>query len=130
MHILATAQINYKGHRIIAQSIIPGILNNSDLSTLAEYGSVDEGKTVTSKPEFHELMKKVCSHLNIETCKVKDPSGSQPVEIAGSSEIKGIRGTDRRRYLVDLHRLTPRDFNYPGEENNGCLLRTELLVLY
>ena len=42
LHQLATALINYRGHRIIAQSIIPGILNNSELATLAEYGTVDE----------------------------------------------------------------------------------------
>jgi len=39
---LATTVINYRGHRIIAQSIIPGILNNSELASLAEYGTVDE----------------------------------------------------------------------------------------
>ncbi len=42
LHILATCLVNYKGHRVIAQSIIPGILNNNDLTSLAEYGSVDE----------------------------------------------------------------------------------------
>lgn len=39
---LATTVVNYKGQRIIAQSIIPGILNNSELASLAEYGTVDE----------------------------------------------------------------------------------------
>jgi protein TIF31 len=42
LHYLATTVINYRGHRIIAQSIIPGILNNSDLGSLAEYGTVDD----------------------------------------------------------------------------------------
>ena len=42
LHILATCLVQYKGHRVIAQSIIPGILNNNDLTSLAEYGSVDE----------------------------------------------------------------------------------------
>jgi hypothetical protein len=32
---------------------------------------------------------------------VEDKSGKQ-VEIAGSVEVKGIRGTDKRPYLVDL----------------------------
>jgi len=34
-------------------------------------------------------------------------------EIAGSPEIKGVRGTDRRKYLIDLMRMLPRDHNYP-----------------
>jgi hypothetical protein len=44
--MLATAIVHYKGQRVIAQSIIPGILNNSDLNSLAEYGTVDEQKTI------------------------------------------------------------------------------------
>jgi len=46
LHMLATAIVHYKGQRVIAQSIIPGILNNSDLNSLAEYGTVDEQKTI------------------------------------------------------------------------------------
>jgi protein TIF31 len=60
LHVLATTVVNYKGHRVIAQSIIPGILNNNDLSSLAEYGSVDEHKTIYASEQFHQIMKKVC----------------------------------------------------------------------
>jgi len=65
LHILATTIVNYRGHRIIAQSIIPGILNNSELSQLAEYGTVDEQKTIQANPEFHEMMLQVCDKMNI-----------------------------------------------------------------
>lgn len=86
---------------MIAQSIIPGILNNNDLTSLAEYGSVDENKTIYAKEDFHLLMKKVCEQLNIKVNKVIDGSDKE-VEIAGSVEVKGIKGTDKRNYLVDL----------------------------
>lgn len=47
-------------------------------------------------------MKKLCNdHLSLRTVKVLD-SANQEVEIAGSVEVKGIRGTDKRCYLVDL----------------------------
>ncbi len=46
LSILATVIVSYKGQRVIAQSIIPGILHNNDLTSLAEYGSVDEQKTI------------------------------------------------------------------------------------
>jgi len=52
------------------------------------------------------------------------------VEIAGCVEIKGIRGTDKRCYIVDLQGMTPRDANYLGEENHTCLVRPELLNIY
>lgn len=54
--------------------------------------------------------------------KVFDGEGKE-VEIAGCVEIKGIKGTDKRCYIVDLQGMTPRDINYPGEENHTCLLR-------
>lgn len=93
--------INYKGHRVIAQSIIPGILNNNELASLAEYGSVDDKTTIKRSDEFHELMTKLCKQLNIEGNTVIDNSGKE-VDIMGSVEVKGIKGTDKRNYLVDL----------------------------
>jgi hypothetical protein len=58
-------------------------------------------------------MVKLCDqHLSLRTLKVLD-SEDKEVEIAGSVEVKGIRGTDKRCYLVDLQGLTPRDMNYP-----------------
>jgi hypothetical protein len=58
-------------------------------------------------------MVKLCDqHLSLRTLKVLD-SENKEVEIAGSVEVKGIRGTDKRCYLVDLQGLTPRDMNYP-----------------
>ena len=98
---LATTVVNYRGHRIICQSIIPGILNNTDLSNLAEYGTVDERRTIHATEEFHSLMKQVCEKMNIQVNKVIDSEDNE-VELAGCVEIKGIRGTDKRCYFVDL----------------------------
>ena len=68
---------------------------------MTEYGSVDDQKTIHCTEIFHNLMLKVCENLKIKTTKVKDGEG-KIVEIAGSTEIKGIKGTDNRNYLVDL----------------------------
>lgn len=67
--------------------------------------------------------------MKIKVTKVIDGSGKE-VEIAGSVEVKGIKGTDKRNYLVDLQGMTPRDHNYLGEEFHTCLLRPELLLIY
>jgi protein TIF31 len=122
LHYVASAIINYRGHRIIAQSIIPGILNNSELSSLAEYGTVDEQKTIQSNEEFHSLMKKVAAKLGVQVNSINDASG-KAVEIAGCVEIKGIRGTDKRCYIVDLQGMTPRDANFLGDDYHTCLIR-------
>ena len=74
-------------------------------------------------------MVKVCENLNIKINKVIDASGKE-IEIAGSVEVKGIRGTDKRNYLVDLQGLTPRDANFKGDEYHTHLLRPELLHIF
>jgi hypothetical protein len=51
-------------------------------------------------------------------------------EIAGCPEIKGVRGTDKRKYLIDLMRIYPRDANYKDVSNESvCLIREELLMI-
>lgn len=41
-----------------------------------------------------------------------DPNTGSEIEIAGSVEVKGIKGSDKRNYIVDLQGLTPRDGNF------------------
>jgi len=60
--------------------------------------------------------------MNIQKNNVVDGAGKE-IEIAGCVEIKGIRGTDKRRYIVDLQGMTPRDANWLGDENHTCLVR-------
>ena len=115
---------------MICQSIIPGILNNADLSKLAEYGTVDDKKTIVACQEFHELMLKVAEALSIKVNKVIDPVNAKSVEIAGSIEVKGIRGSDSRKYVVDLQGLVPRDANFKGDDFHTCLVRHELVATY
>jgi protein TIF31 len=45
INVLHMIIINYRGFRIIAQSIIPGILS-SEQSLCSQYGSIDDGKTI------------------------------------------------------------------------------------
>ena len=68
------------------------------------------------------MMKVLAEKLNIQVNKVKDKSGNE-VEIAGCVEIKGIRGTDKRAYIVDLQGMVPRDSNFLGEDYHTCLVR-------
>jgi protein TIF31 len=45
VNVLHMIIINYRGFRMIAQSIIPGILS-SDQNLCSQYGSIDDGKTL------------------------------------------------------------------------------------
>ena len=75
------------------------------------------------------MMIKVCEKMNVQINTLIDGSGNE-VEVAGCVEIKGIRGTDKRCYMVDIQGVTPRDANYLGPENHTCLIRPELILLY
>ena len=67
-------------------------------------------------------MIKVAGKLGVQVNKILDASG-KAVEIAGCVEIKGIRGTDKRCYIVDLQGMTPRDANFLGDDYHTCLIR-------
>lgn len=107
------AIINYRGYKVIAQCIIPGILS-IDQMNCSQYGSIDDGKTVETNPEFEKIMKEVCEKMGIDdNIEVIDGNGEKKI-IAGSPDIKGILGSDKRKYILDLLRLSPRDLNYEG----------------
>jgi protein TIF31 len=118
--------VQFKGLRVHAQVITPGVIFNSE--HLVEYGEAEEG-VIKFNVDFHENYKRFCEKLNIRELKVKDKNDKE-YQIYGNPEIKGVRGVDRRKYLFDLNHLFPRDCNFLGEENSGCLLRPELIREY
>jgi hypothetical protein len=52
--------------------------------------------------------------------------------ILASPEVKGIRGSDKKKFLLDLMRLSPRDTNWIGQDNEYlcCVIRPELISHY
>ena len=112
----------------MAQSLLPGILQHNEQSSLCEYGSVDDGKTIQSNEEYKPMMDKISDIMNIKPSKVKDHEGKE-YEMSGSPEVKGIKGTDSRKYLLDLIRMVPRDANFNETRDHDRLLRRELLMI-
>lgn len=49
LHTLGTAVVDYRGIRVIAQTIVPGILEKTQEQSVV-YGSNDNGKTVFTHP--------------------------------------------------------------------------------
>eukprot|EP00825_Cyclidium_porcatum_P033889 TRINITY_DN3580_c0_g1_i6.p1 TRINITY_DN3580_c0_g1~~TRINITY_DN3580_c0_g1_i6.p1 ORF type:complete len:343 (-),score=75.60 TRINITY_DN3580_c0_g1_i6:140-1168(-) len=127
IHVLNTVLVDYKGYRIIAQGIVPGILN-SEHNNCTIYGSIDDGKTIIVNTEFLADVKLICKHFYLEDdVTFKDEKGNE-IKLAASTEIKGIKGSDNRKYILDLQRLSPRDLNYPDSSKYlGCVLRLELI---
>ncbi|KAI6646601.1 Clustered mitochondria protein-like protein isoform X3 [Oopsacas minuta] len=109
LHTLATALVDYRGHRVVAQSIVPGILQR-DQENILEYGTLD-GKKLSKNEKFAGLMRGVGQELNVKIEQVYDHEG-RVQEMPSSVECKGIIGTDGRNYLIDLYRITPPDLNF------------------
>ena len=64
LYTLGTVVLDYRGYRITAQSIIPGILEREQEQSVV-YGSIDFGKTVVSSPKYLELLQKAGGQLKI-----------------------------------------------------------------
>uniref|UniRef100_A0A8C4IRR9 Clustered mitochondria protein homolog n=1 Tax=Dicentrarchus labrax TaxID=13489 RepID=A0A8C4IRR9_DICLA len=114
LHTLGTAVVDYRGLRVIAQTIVPGILEKNQEQSVV-YGSNDYGKTVFTHPRFLELLDKTSKPLRIQRHQVLDHRNS-PVELCSGIETKGILGNDGRPYILDLLRTFPPDLNFQFSE--------------
>uniref|UniRef100_H3DFC0 Clustered mitochondria homolog n=1 Tax=Tetraodon nigroviridis TaxID=99883 RepID=H3DFC0_TETNG len=110
LYTLGTAVVDYRGIRVIAQTIVPGILEKQQEQTVV-YGSNDNGKSVFTHPRFLELLEKTCKPLRIQRHQVLDHN-SVPVELCSGIETKGILGNDGRPYVLDFLRTFPPDLNF------------------
>ncbi|PBC31528.1 clustered mitochondria protein homolog [Apis cerana] len=109
-YTLGTVVIDYRGYRVTAQSIIPGILEREQEQSVV-YGSIDFGKTVLTHPKYLELLNKTGQLLKILPHKVINDAGEE-IELCSSVECKGIIGNDSRHYVLDLLRTFPPDVNF------------------
>ncbi|CAH6785933.1 Cluh [Phodopus roborovskii] len=117
LYTLGTVVVDYRGYRVTAQSIIPGILERDQEQSVI-YGSIDFGKTVVSHPRYLELLDRTSRPLKILRHRVLNDR-EEEVELCSSVECKGIIGNDGRHYILDLLRTFPPDLNFlpvPGEE--------------
>lgn len=55
LYTLGTVVIDYRGYRVTAQSIIPGILEREQEQSVV-YGSIDFGKTVLTHNKYLDLV--------------------------------------------------------------------------
>ncbi|KAJ1908266.1 Intracellular distribution of mitochondria, partial [Coemansia sp. IMI 209127] len=114
VNTLGSVVVDYRGVRVVAQSVVPGIFRRQDTTQIV-YGSVDNGATVGSDPEFHKIMEAVAKGLHFSEHSVCDDSGEEH-KLYTSADIKGLTGTDGRKYLLDLYRLTPVDVEFLENE--------------
>ena len=144
-----TVVVDYLGKRIVGQSIVPGIFKQRDPGeNQIDYGAVDGKDVVASDEKFVPVFQKLSKALRVKKHAVWDKAGNRH-ELEGSVETKGLLGTDGRKYVLDLYRITPLDICWmeecgtaihSAEQTNGAnhatyphrmtVLRPELVESY
>ena len=115
IHGLATPGtiiVDYLGKRIVAQSIVPGIFKQREPEEhQVDYGGVEGRDVVAENEAFVPTFSQVSKALKVKRHGVWDREGKRHV-LEGSVETKGLLGTDGRKYILDLYRLTPLDITW------------------
>jgi protein TIF31 len=131
-----TVVVDYLGKRIVGQSIVPGIFKQREPGEhQIDYGGVEGKDVVATHPDFVSVFEKMSKALRIKKHPVWDKDGKRH-ELEGSVETKGLLGTDGRKYVLDLYRVTPLDVMWqeePGSEDyphRMSVLRLELVEAY
>ncbi|KAI1315537.1 Intracellular distribution of mitochondria [Mortierella claussenii] len=139
LYTLGTVVVDYKGVRVVAQSIVPGIFRQQEESSIV-YGSVDNGPQVKSDEKFHEILGQAAKALHLAEHAVDNGEG-KATNLWTSFDTKGLLGADGRRYLLDLYRLNPVDIEFlqndvaakdgmPEYPHKLTLMRPELILLF
>ncbi|KAG1970056.1 clustered mitochondria protein homolog [Pimephales promelas] len=110
LYLIGTVVFDYRGYRVTAQTIVPGILERDQAQSVV-YGSTDFGKTVVSDDRYLELLDKPSKKLRVQRHLVLNKDDTA-VELCSSVEHKGIVGNDGRHYILDLLFTFPPDLNF------------------
>ncbi|KAI9703609.1 MAG: Intracellular distribution of mitochondria [Candelina mexicana] len=146
----ATVVVDYLGKRLVGQSIVPGIFKQRESGEhQIDYGGVEGREVVAENHAFVSVFDKLSSALRVKKHPVWDKDGRRH-DLEGSVETKGLLGTDGRKYVLDLYRITPLDVLWleehwkeptelreedgtkggPSYPHRMAVLRPELVELY
>ncbi|KAI5955645.1 CLU1 [Candida jiufengensis] len=125
---LVTCIVDYMGKRVVCQAPVPGILDppaiedNTEEETQEKvvYGLSSDGCKILEEKTFEEPLKQIGEIFHLKPHKVKlTEEVESKSELMVSKDTKGLRGTDGRKYVIDLYRTTPRDIEFIESNFNG-----------
>lgn len=114
-----TVVVDYLGKRLVGQSIVPGIFKQREPGEhQIDYGGV-EGKDVIAEHEgFKQPFAELSKAMRVKKHPVWDKENVRH-DLEGSVETKGLLGTDGRKYILDLYRITPLDVAWLDEHRKS-----------
>ncbi|KAL6072242.1 Clu domain-containing protein [Balamuthia mandrillaris] len=124
LHFPLMVLVDYRGYRLIAESILP--LGPNTLI----YGSSDGGRTTHADvPEMNARMEAAANILNLKGHYVYNWERTEKILIHGPIDIEGHLGKDNRFYVLDTARVFPPQTPAEGVKGSFLyrLLRPELV---
>lgn len=120
IHNLVTCIVDYMGQRVICQAPVPGILDSGNDEDAEEepadkvcYGLSTDNTQIFNDSSFEAALKPVAEAFHLKPHKV---TIAEDIKSEGdliiSKDIKGVKGTDNRKYIIDLYRTAPVDIEF------------------
>ncbi|RCK60406.1 Clustered mitochondria [Candida viswanathii] len=120
---LVTCIVDYMGKRIVCQAPVPGILDTTVAPAEHEedeapaekvvYGLSSDGSKILEEKSFEEPLKQISELFHLKPHKVQlSEEVKSESDLIVSKDTKGLKGTDGRKYVIDLYRTTPRDVEF------------------
>ncbi|KAG7481055.1 hypothetical protein MATL_G00062720 [Megalops atlanticus] len=124
LHTLPTAVVDYRGIRLSAQGLAPG-LEGPDRGPEGLgptrgllYGFAAGAQEGPHRRKLLELLAQAAKSLAVQRHAVVGPTGHQ-VPLFTSVDVQGLLGADGRYYLLDLFRILPADANFQVTKKDG-----------
>lgn len=134
-----TVVVDYLGKRVVGQSIVPGIFKQREPGeNQIDYGGVEGKDVIATHDGFIKPFQELSVAMRVKKHAVWDKENARH-DLEASVETKGLLGTDGRKYILDLYRVTPLDISWiekhrEAEENQYphrmTVMRPELVELY
>lgn len=145
LHTLPTALTEYRGLRLCAQGLAPGLeaQDQSGVSPGLLYSLSTGPLENPARRKLLQLLAQSAKALGLQRYAVVGPTGYQ-VSLFTSMDAQGLLGADGRYYILDVYRTAPVDANFylaEGEEakegsiprhfpHRLCRLRPELVKAF
>uniref|UniRef100_A0A8C5HH57 Clustered mitochondria protein homolog n=1 Tax=Gouania willdenowi TaxID=441366 RepID=A0A8C5HH57_GOUWI len=138
LHTLPTAIVDYRGVRLSAQGLAPGLESSEGLL----YGVNAGPQESAQRRQLLGLLASAAKNLSLQKNVVLTPDGYK-VPLFTSVDAQGLVGADGRFYILDVFRTFPADANFSWPEDyhsnyelpksfphNLCRLRPELVQAF
>ncbi|KIY01404.1 uncharacterized protein Z520_02956 [Fonsecaea multimorphosa CBS 102226] len=135
--VKAVNQLDIDG--LFTPGTVLGFSSSGNPGNIKSTTGVSRDETLTENEAFVPVFEKLSKALHVKKHPVWDKEGGRH-DLEGSVETKGLLGTDGRKYVLDLYRITPLDVAWAeeveadtGDEkypHRMSVLRLELVETY